>query len=326
MKRLLLFVLVWTISINVFAQQEVLNSQYMFNNLLVNPAYAGYKEDINVNLMNRNQWVGVSGAPTTQSLVADGAFFEDNKVGLGLTVLNDKMGLQSQTSVMVNYAYRLPVGYGDSRFSFGLGIGAAQYGLNASAAVVGDNTDINFNSNTQYLVPDARLGVFYNSDSFYFGLSANNLLNQVISQNNSRVKNVILPPIHMFLTVGGIVDVNNFVKFKPSIMLRDNPVNRGNCDFNASFLINDLFWIGGSYRMSVDMWKNTNSNSSLFQTNSLIGLVEVFVAKKIRVGYAYDYSLSQLKNVSSGSHEISLGLIIGNKNNRNYALTTPRYF
>lgn len=325
MKRFLFHILLVVCPLLIKAQNEVTYSQYMFNNLLVNPAYAGYKEDININLLSRNQWVGIKGAPTTQSLIADGAFFHNKNVGLGLSILNDRVGIQGQTSIMANYAYRLPVGE-QGRLSFGVGVGAIQFSLNGDRAIVGDQTDINFSGSQNYLSPDAKIGVHYSDDVFYAGLSANNLLTTALSKNNQRANYVALPHVHMFLTVGAIINVNESVKMKPSLMLRDDPQSMGNFDINASFLFKDVLWLGGSYRVGVDMWKNTNNLNATFQQNSLVGLVEVFVAKQFRVGYAYDYSLSDLNSYSSGSHEISLGFIIGNRNYRNNALTSPRYF
>jgi len=325
MRKFLLQLFVVICPIAAFCQNEVTYSQYMFNNLLVNPAYAGYKEDINVNLIARNQWVGIKGAPVTQSLIADGAFFNNKNVGLGLSILNDKVGIQGQTSMMANYAYRLPVGE-EGRLSFGIGVGAVQFSLNSEKAIIGDPTDATFSGTQNYLSPDAKLGVHYSNDKFYAGLSANNLLTTALNKNNQSARFVILPPVHIFLTVGAILDVNEDVKLKPSLMLRDDPNNMGNFDINASFLFKDVLWIGGSYRVGVDMWKKTNNLNGTFQQNSLVGLVEVFVAKQFRIGYAYDYSLSDLNSYSSGSHELSLGFIIGNKNYKNSALTTPRYF
>ena len=263
---------------------------------------------------------------TTKNIeIADGAFFHNKNVGLGLTVLNDRIGIQGQTAIMANYAYRLPVGQ-QGRLSFGIGVGAVQFSLNGDKAIVGDQTDINFSGTQNYLSPDAKLGIHYSDDVFYAGLSANNLLTTALNKNNERAAFVILPPVHMFLTVGAIINVNESVKMKPSLMLRDDPQSMGNFDVNASFLFKDVLWLGGSYRMGVDMWKKTNSLNATFQQNSLVGLVEVFVAKQFRIGYAYDYSLSDLNSYSSGSHEISLGFTLGNKNYRNNALTTPRYF
>ncbi len=325
MKKFLLQLLIVVSPLLAKSQNEITYSQYMFNNLLVNPAYAGYKEDINVNLLSRNQWVGIKGAPTTQSLIADGAFFHNKNVGLGLTVLNDRIGIQGQTAIMANYAYRLPVGQ-QGRLSFGVGVGAVQFSLNSDKAIISDQTDATFIGTQNYLSPDAKLGIHYSDDVFYAGLSANNLLTTALNKNNQRAAFVILPPVHMFLTFGAIINVNESIKMKPSLMLRDDPQSMGNFDVNASFLFKDVLWLGGSYRMGVDMWKKTNSLNATFQQNSLVGLVEVFVAKQFRIGYAYDYSLSDLNSYSSGSHEISLGFTLGNKNYRSNALTTPRYF
>lgn len=325
MKKIILPLVILVFPLLVFSQHEVTYSQYMFNNLLVNPAYAGYKEDINISLLNRNQWIGIKGAPVTQSFIADGAFFHNNNVGLGLSVLNDKVGIQGQTAAMANYAYRLPVG-DESRLSFGIGVGVVQFSLNGDKAVISDNTDINFSGIQNHLSPDARFGIHFSNERFYVGASATNLLTTALNKNKANAAYVVLPPTHIFLTAGTIIDVNNDVKLKPSLMLRDDPRGMGNFDINASFLLKDVLWIGGSYRMGVDMWKKTSGVSATFQQNSLVGLVEVFIAKQFRVGYAYDHSLSGLSSHSTGGHEISLGLIIKNKNYRNNALTTPRYF
>lgn len=325
MRKFLLLLLIVLSQLSVSAQNEVTYSQYMFNNLLVNPAYAGYKEDVNINLLSRNQWVGIKGAPTTQSLIADGAFFRNNNVGLGIAIMNDKVGIQGQTSVMANYAYRLPLS-GTSRLSFGVGLGAVQFALNNDKAVIGDPTDQAFAGTQNYLSPDAKLGIHFSNEKFYAGLSANNLLTTALNKNKQQAKFIVLPPIHIFLTAGAIINVNENVKMKPSLMLRDDPQSMGNFDINTSFLFKDVLWLGASYRVGVDMWKNTNNLNATFQQNSLVGLVEVFVAKKLRVGYAYDYSLSDLNSYSSGSHEISLGYTLGNKNYKNNALTSPRYF
>src|SRR5690606_18679278 len=131
------------------AQQDAQFSQYMFNSLVINPAYAGYKETLNISLLHRDQWGGIEGAPKTQSLVLDGAFFNDKKVGLGLTVLNDKNGLLNQSSAYANYAYRIRMGENDARLSFGLAIGAAQYRLNGEDAFIDDPTDPNFSGGRQ---------------------------------------------------------------------------------------------------------------------------------------------------------------------------------
>jgi type IX secretion system PorP/SprF family membrane protein len=323
MKKGLLNIFVFLSPFVALAQNEITYSQYMFNNLLVNPAYAGYKEQTNVSLLSRNQWVGIKGAPTTQSLIADGTVTSNKNVALGLTVFNDKVGIQSQTAFMANYAYRLPIG-DDSRLSFGIGVGAIQFSLNGDKAIISNPTDQTFAGTENYLSPDARIGVYYNNERFYVGLSANNLLSKAINKNKSNY--IIFPPIHLFLTAGTIIPLNDDVKIKPSLMLRDNPSGMGNFDINSVFMFRDMFSVGGSYRMGVDMWKKGVGTTQTFQQNSLIGLVEFNVAKQFRIGYAYDYSLSSLNSYSSGSHEISLGYTFGDRYFRNNGLTSPRYF
>lgn len=307
------------------AQHEITYSQYVFNNLIVNPAYAGYKEAYNVSMLNRNQWVGVKGAPTTQSLIADGAFTKNNNVGLGLTVLKDKVGIQGQTSVMANYAYRLPIN-SESRLSFGIGLGATQYSVNGNDAVTGDGSDPNFAGEDSFTSPDARLGIYLNTSKFYVGLSANNLLSRALHKNNQQAAFVILPKAHLFITAGSIFNVKEGIKFKPSLMLRDSPDGMGNFDVNTSFLLKEMLTLGASYRVGVDVLKKSVGVREAFQQNSMVALMEVLIAKQFRFGYAYDYSLSKINTYTSGSHEFSLGIIIGKKNYNDGALTSPRYF
>lgn len=325
MKRILLTLLLFCIiQLGAKAQQDAQYSQYMFNSLVINPAYAGYKEAYNLSLLNRNQWVGTTGAPQTQSLVVDGAFFKDNKVGLGLTVVNDKIGLQGQTSAYANYAYRLPVGSDNARLAFGLAIGVSQYSLNGNGAIIEDPNDPNFNDGkVNYTTPDAKFGLFFSNDKFYAGLSATNLLSQAINYQETGTNVIARQGRHYFLTSGYLFDLNADLKFKPSFMIRDDAKGPTNIDLNTFFLIKEEVWIGASYRTGAHFRNNPNVETNSFKQNALVGAVEVFVAKKFRLGYAYDYSLSDFS--SKGSHEISLGVILQSSKSRN-ALPTPRYF
>ena len=325
MKRILLTLLLFCIiQLGAKAQQDAQYSQYMFNSLVINPAYAGYKEAYNLSLLNRNQWVGTSGAPQTQSLVVDGAFFKGNKVGLGLTVVNDKIGLQGQTSAYANYAYRLPVGSDNARLAFGLAVGVSQFSLNGNGAIIEDPNDPNFNDGkVNYTTPDAKFGLFFSNDKFYAGLSATNLLSQAINYQETGSNVIARQGRHYFLTSGYLFDLNSDLKFKPSFMIRDDAKGPTNIDLNTFFLIKEAVWIGASYRTGAHFRNNPDLETNTFKQNALVGAVEVFVAKKFRLGYAYDYSLSDFS--SKGSHEISLGIILQSSKSRN-ALPTPRYF
>jgi len=313
------------ISLNVFSQQDAQYSQYMFNTMVINPAYAGYKGTFNASLLHRDQWAGFEGAPQTQSLVIDQAFGLENRMGLGLSVVNDKIGIQRHSSAHVNYAYRIPVSENDDRLAFGLSIGVSQFMLNSYDATIQDTEDPNFSNKRTYFVPDARFGVYFSNNKFYAGLSGTNLLSNAIDYNRVGQNTIAKQARHYFLTAGYLADINEDVKFKPSFLIKEDTKGPTDLDINTSFLLKEKLWLGASYRTGVNLWKKSSWNNSLFKQNSLVGVVEVYFLDKFRVGYAYDYSISKLGSYSNGTHEISLGLIL-NSNRRSTALLTPRYF
>jgi type IX secretion system PorP/SprF family membrane protein len=305
------------------AQQDAQYSQYMFNTLVINPAYAGYKGSLNLSALHRSQWVGVTGAPKTQSLVLDGSFAND-KVGLALTVVNDKIGLQGQTNAYFNYAYKLKVS-GEGTLAFGLGLGLAQFTLNNGDAHFDDPSDPNFNGGKlSFIAPDARAGVHYSTDKFYAGLSATNLFSKAIDYSTAAKNLVIKQGQTFFLTAGYLVDVNDFLKFKPSFLIKEDTKGPTNLDINNFFLLGEKVWVGASYRTSLNVWKKKSTVGSVKASDAVVGLVEVYAGKGFRVGYAYDYSVSALQGFDNGSHEISIGYTFGGK--KEYRILSPRYF
>ncbi|HEY0668245.1 MAG TPA: type IX secretion system membrane protein PorP/SprF [Sphingobacteriaceae bacterium] len=305
-----------------FAQQNAQYSQYMFNTLVINPAYAGYKEALNVSLLHRDQWTGFKGAPKTQSVVVDGAFFNNQNVGLGVAIVNDKAGLLGQTSAYVNYAYRLPVG-NDARLSFGLAAGVVQYSLDNTRAEINDVNDPGFSGGNQsYMGPDGKFGVYFSNEKLYAGASVTNLMGEAVTYTSGS-GTISKQARHYFLTAGYLVDLGETLKMKPSFLIRDDFKGPTGLDINTFFLINETVWLGASYRTGMNVWKaNPNSTTTLKQ-NSVVGVVELNLARKFRVGYAYDYSLSGIGSYTNGSHEISLGMTI---NKKQHAMPTPRYF
>ena len=306
-----------------FSQQDAQFSQYMFNTLVINPAYAGYRETKNISLLHRDQWTGFEGAPKTQSLIADAAFGVDKKIGLGFSLVNDKAGLQRQTSAHANYAYRIPEGE-DARLALGISIGVGQITLNSADALVQDETDENFANKQTYFVPDARAGVHYSNSKFYAGLSATNLISNSINYQQVGKNTIARQGRHYFLTAGYLFDLNPNFKLKPSFLIKEDTKGPTSVDLNSFVLVKESVWLGASYRTGVNLWKKTSWNSSTFNQNSVVGVVEAFVLKNLRVGYSYDYSLSDLGDYTNGTHEISLGLILNA--NKKSALLTPRYF
>jgi type IX secretion system PorP/SprF family membrane protein len=297
----------------------------MFNSLIINPAYAGYKEDINLSLLHRNQWAGLPGSPKTQTLIIDGAFFHNNNVGLGLSIVNDKIGLQSQTAAYANYSYRVPVGE-NARLAFGLALGVSQYSLNAGQANIDDPNDPNFNDGNQsFLSPDGKFGVHYSNEKFYAGASVTNMISNSLNYQQTGKDVIARQGKHFYVTAGYLVDLNQNIKFKPSLMFRDDTKGPTNLDLNAFFLFKDAVWLGASYRSGLNLWEKAEWQAGSFQKNAVVGVIEMFLAKKYRVGYAYDYSISGLGDYSNGTHEISLGMVISN-NKKVTAMPTTRYF
>lgn len=148
------------------AQQDAQFSQYMFNGIYINPAYAGYKEQLNVHAFYRNQWVGLDGAPKTMSLAVD-AIANQGNVGLALQISNDRIGAQRNLAAYANYAYRLRLDtYGESRLAFGLGVGVIQLGIDGSLLNPNDFEGQLPPGMQSRIVPDARAGVFFQIISF----------------------------------------------------------------------------------------------------------------------------------------------------------------
>ncbi|MEJ6979205.1 type IX secretion system membrane protein PorP/SprF [Pedobacter sp. P351] len=323
MKHYLTLIILFILIKPALSQQDPQYSQYMFNTLVINPAYAGYRETNNISLLHRDQWSGFAGAPKTQSLIADGAFGIDKKVGLGISLVNDKAGLQRQTSAHANYAYRIPVG-ADARLALGISIGLGQFSLNSDDAQIQDESDPNFIDKQTYFVPDARFGVHYSTSKFYAGLSATDLISGSIDYQQVGKNTITRQGRHYFLTAGGLFELNSNFKLKPSFLIREDTKGPTNLDLNSFLLIKESIWVGGSYRTGINLWKKTGWNNSTFSQNSVVGLIEAFVLKNLRVGYSYDYSLSDLADYSNGTHEFSLGLIL-NSNKKSVTLS-PRYF
>jgi len=297
------------------AQQDSQFTQYVFNGIHINPAYAGYKEDIYIQSFYRSQWVGVKGAPKSFSVAADGAF-NDGNVGLGLILANDQIGAQSYLTAYANYAYRIRLNdEGSSRLAFGIAAGMMQLGLDGNQLEgyrPGDELiPVGSQSNT---VPDARFGVYYHTQNFFAGFSATNMLAKYMSKKNTESMMVPVPQPHFYLTVGAMFPINDDMRIKPVILFKDDTKGPSSLDVNAFLLLKQSLWIGAFYRTSLDLYKKNYQQSNLSKQNAIGGIVEVFAAQNLRIGYSYDYSLSDLRNYNYGSHEISAGFYINRGN------------
>ncbi|TCC87867.1 PorP/SprF family type IX secretion system membrane protein [Pedobacter hiemivivus] len=324
MKKLMITIGICTASLLSVAQQDAQFSQYMFNGIYINPAYAGYKEQLNLHSFYRNQWTGVRGAPKTFSFAVD-AIANDGNVGLALQVASDVVGAQNTLSAYANYAYRLRIGQSESsRLAFGVAAGIIQHGIDGAKLNPYDGNDPGIPVGTEsVLTPDARAGVYYSDDRFYAGFSVDNLIAQYASSDDFREKGIRRPKMHYYLTAGMLFPLSEDILLKPSFLLKDDRGGPTSLDINSFVLLGNRIWIGASYRTGVSLYSKDYLQANLPKENALVGLVELFATDRLRIGYAYDHNLNKAGNFNNGSHEISIGFFFKRKSSR---MLSPRYF
>lgn len=324
MKKIYILFVLTILTKIAWGQQDAQYSQYMFNGIYINPAYAGYKQELNIHSFYRNQWTGIKGSPKSMSLAVD-AVANNGNVGLALQISSDKLGAQSSLAAYANYAYRLQIGNSEaSRLAFGLGLGIVQNGFNEDLLDPIDLEDTRIPSGIQKsILPDARTGAFYSSDRWYLGLSVDNLIAQYTAKQNNNAAYYPTPKPHYYLTGGVLLPINETVQLKPSFLLKDDRGGPTSLDVNAFVLLADKIWLGASYRTAVKLYDKSYLQKDLDKRNSVVAMTEIYATPQLRIGYAFDYSLSKLAGYSGGSHEISIGFYIKPKNVR---MLTPRYF
>lgn len=304
MKKLSLLVLLLAILSTEFitAQQDPQYTQYMYNMNVVNPAYAGSKENLSITALYRKQWSGFDGAPETFTFSAHAPF--GDKVGLGLSAIKDELGPVSETNVYADFSYTLEIG-GNTKVALGIKAGATFHDVGLTDLELQDPNDPFFSQDISSTYPNVGAGAFLYGDNFYVGLSVPNVLNSVhLDENGLKYGS---ETNHYFATAGYVFQVSENVKLKPSVMVKsafDAPVS---FDGNLNALFFEKFEIGASYRLD----------------DSFSGLVGFQVTENIRVGYAYDYITSDLDAVADASHEVILTFdLFFNKR----TLRSPRYF
>jgi type IX secretion system PorP/SprF family membrane protein len=314
MRKILLLLLLMA-SGPLMAQQNAHYTQYIFNGLAINPAYAGSKGVLHVTGMYRSQWAGLEGAPTTQTLSLDGAVLK-NKVGLGLHAINDQLGAQGQKSVYGSAAFRVSLGPA-ARLALGLAGGASQSYTDGNKLKPIDGTDAYIPDTYQgYWLPDAKAGLFFNTERFFMGLSAANLI-------GFRNRYVATPSRHYYFTTGYVFDLNEMLRFKPSLLLKEDFKSPASLDLNAFLLVGDRVWLGGSYRTGVKLYNLSGYEAEGLDTNNAWAMIaEVYLSPRIKVGYSYDVTLTSLRGYAS--HEVSLGFYFYKKEEAKSL--TIRYF
>jgi type IX secretion system PorP/SprF family membrane protein len=309
MKKILSLILFISAFQQAFAQQDILVSQYMFNPLLLNPAYAGSKEYMQATLLYRKQWVNVKGAPETQVATIHGPWGLTS-FGWGFTLSHDRIGVTDRTEASISAAYHLKL---SEKMKLGVGIkgGGDFYSYDNEALKYWDHDDLLFaEDHTKGFEPNIGAGAYLYSEKFYFGLSVPTIIND----NPPDSLALSAPDLvehhvrHYYATAGVVIPVSGEeVIAKPSILARYVPNAPTQFDFNLNFLFSKLLWVGGSYRTG----------------DSFVAILELQLTNKLRLGYSYDVTTSKLKDYSAGSHEIMIGYDFGYDIDK---IKTPRYF
>lgn len=288
------------------AQQDPIYSQFMYNGLAINPAVAGSAETFSATAIYRKQWVGIQGAPETQTLTLDAPVF-NNKIGLGLSVINDKIGVTKNFNINTLYAYRIQ--FSSGTLSMGLQAGVNNYQADYTSVVTNpqNNTDDSFGSNVNRMIFNFGSGVYYYSERFFAGLSVPHILNQSLDGVNDPSGVQSRQYRHYFLTTGYVFDAGENFKIKPSTLLKIADGAPIQVDINTNFWYKETFCLGFSYRTG----------------DSFSAIVQLQAAKQFRIGYAYDYVLTNLNQLTTGNHEVMIRFELVKKNTK---ILTPRYF
>lgn len=289
MKRIIKLLVLLLIPLSLAGQLTPVTSQYVLNPLLINPAYAGNRGDLNIASFYRNQWVGITGAPKTMSLAMDAPFL-DSKLGLGLIITNDKYGVTKETHISTNYSYKIRLNEGT--LSFGLGAGLITTNTAWSDLIAIDPGDENFLSNSRvFIVPDFSFGVYYSKLKYFAGFSIPRLVQYNFVLDKNRYTLMTDPTQYNYLLNAGLIlNLSQKIKLLPSTLITISTREKVLFDLNAFVSFNDKFWTGVSYRSN----------------NSLGILFQVALNNQLRVAYNYDFDFGNLGHYSNGSHEIML--------------------
>ncbi|HET6244357.1 MAG: type IX secretion system membrane protein PorP/SprF [Bacteroidetes bacterium] len=297
MKKIILLLTLVIYTGVLLAQQQSMVSQYMFNGLFLNPGYTGSHGKVSTNLHYRSQWAGFDGAPKTSILSVDG-MLKDNKNSLGLILSHDKIGVTSQSDLLLNYAYHIKTGT-NSHLSLGLRGGFGIYGSDAGSLKVWDSEDEMFtNPTNNKFVPQAGFGAYYYSSNYFAGISIPTLIAYDKEESfNLDVQKSSIYHRHYYLHSGIVHTINDDVKIKPTVLIKYLPEAPVQADLNVNFLFYNMIWTGVSYRTG----------------EAIVGIAEYQTDFGLRIGYSFDYTLKRIRNFSYGSHEILLGYDIVKK-------------
>lgn len=326
MKKIYFAILLAFTGISAHGQQQPQYTQYIFNQLLINPAVSGIENYVDVKAGYRSQWTGLQGAPVTTcfsitapigridaqgdalQVPADGGNLRpysesyraaDPHHGIGLTVVNDKAGPITQSNINASYAYHLGLSP-DLNLAVGVSGGISLYSLDQNAVVLEDGSAIDpAIGNNNQVRPNVNAGIWGYSGSYFFGVSVQQLLSQTISFSSNPIYNEGKTVPHFYITGGYRFYLSDDVTLMPSVMYKIIKPASNTVDVNLKMAFREHFWVGASYR----------------QNDAVAGMMGFTINSFLSFGYSYDYTTSNLNSVSNGTHEIFLGLHLGNNGN-----------
>ena len=291
------------------AQQDPMYTQYMFNTQNINPAYAGTWDAVGFIVLARQQWAGLDGAPQTYSFSMQ-APLKNEKVALGLNLISDEIGLEKRFYLFGDYSYKVQVSY-ESTLRLGLKGGFTNYSNNLNSYQTFSSGDPAFQGviNRKFM-PNFGIGAFLYGEKYFVGLSVPKLINNEFD-NDLQTYSVESEIRHYYFTAGLVFDLGENLKFKPTMLTKATfnsdygaPVQ---LDLTANFLIKERFWLGAMYR-----------------TGDSFGFIAQWIFdKKLRVGYAVDFTTTNLRSHQNGSHEIMVSYELSFLKEK---FVSPRYF
>lgn len=291
----------------LFAQQEVMVSQYMFNQLFLNPAYAGSHAYMSSSLLHRSQWLKVEGAPRTSMMAVDAPLM-NGKMGAGFSIVHDQIGVSRDLDIAAHYAYHLRLSP-TSKLAFGMRAGLSIYSARLSELNYWDTNDQVFQGDiANKPVGKFGFGLYWYDTRSYVGLAVPTIYaaDKQIAMNATGVIDDYFTQ-HFYVNAGHVFTLNESFDIKPSTMVRYTEAAPMEADVNCNVLYRERIWFGLGYRTG----------------DAVVGMLEYQINPMLRIGYAYDMTTSQLRNYTNGSHEVMLGLDFGKEPIR---IKTPRYF
>ena len=300
--KILIFALMLTCYTG-FAQQDAQYTQYMYNTINVNPAYAGSRGVMSIFGLHRTQWVGLDGAPVTNAFSLNTPINNSN-LGIGLSFVNDKIGPTNDNTISADLSYTVPMNE-DYKLSFGIKASGNVFNLDVNRLNPADANDPNLQNFNSKFSPNFGAGVYLHSDKLYFGLSVPNFLQE--SKYNDNDVAVFQERMNFYVIGGYVFEISPSVKFKPAFLSKMVTGSPLQIDASANFLFFDKLMLGGAYR-----WDAAVSALAGFQ-----------VTDGLFIGYSYDMDTTRLRNYNSGSHEVFLRFELFNRVSK---MVSPRFF